>query len=42
MKVLGLHHISIVSADAQRKVNFYTQVLGLRLVKQTVNNEEDK
>ncbi|GAC1362592.1 MAG: ring-cleaving dioxygenase [Ktedonobacteraceae bacterium] len=35
--IQGLHHISIVSADAQRTVNFYTQVLGLRLVKKTVN-----
>ncbi len=40
MKVLGLHHITIVAADAQRTVNFYTQVLGLRLVKQTVNFDD--
>ena len=40
MKVLGLHHISIVSANAQRTVDFYTQVLGLRLVKQTVNFDD--
>ncbi len=37
MKILGLHHITIVCADAQRTVDFYTQVLGLRLLKQTVN-----
>lgn len=40
MKVLGLHHISLVSAKAQRTVDFYTQVLGLRLVKQTVNFDD--
>ncbi len=40
MKVLGLHHISIIAADAQRTVNFYTQILGLRLVKQTVNFDD--
>lgn len=40
MSVLGLHHISIVSADAQRTVDFYTRVLGLRLVKQTVNFDD--
>ncbi|MBI1277128.1 MAG: glyoxalase [Anaerolineaceae bacterium] len=40
MKVQGLHHISIVSADAQRTVDFYTRVLGLRLVKQTVNFDD--
>lgn len=37
MKVLGLHHITIVCANAQRTVDFYTKILGLRLVKQTVN-----
>ena len=40
MSVLGLHHISIISADAQRTVDFYTRVLGLRLVKQTVNFDD--
>lgn len=40
MSVQGLHHITIVSADAQRTVDFYTQVLGLRLVKQTVNFDD--
>ncbi|HEY8165331.1 MAG TPA: VOC family protein [Gemmatimonadaceae bacterium] len=37
MTILGLHHISIVCANAQRTVDFYTEVLGLRLVKKTVN-----
>ena len=37
MSILGLHHISIISADAQRTIDFYTRVLGMRLVKQTVN-----
>ncbi|MCA0351533.1 MAG: VOC family protein [Chloroflexi bacterium] len=40
MSILGLHHITIVSADAQRTVDFYTGVLGLRLVKQTVNFDD--
>jgi glyoxalase family protein len=40
VKVLGLHHITIVSADAQRTVDFYTQILGQRLVKQTVNFDD--
>ncbi|MEO8608675.1 MAG: VOC family protein [Chloroflexota bacterium] len=40
MKVIGLHHITIVSADAQRTVDFYTRILGLRLVKQTVNFDD--
>lgn len=40
MTILGLHHITLVSADAQRTVDFYTRVLGLRLVKQTVNFDD--
>src|SRR5438874_13035987 len=31
MSVQGLHHISIISANAQRTVDFYTQALGLRV-----------
>lgn len=37
MSIVGLHHISLISRDAQRTLDFYVQVLGLRLVKQTVN-----
>lgn len=33
----GLHHVTMVVADARRTVDFYTRVLGLRLVKLTVN-----
>jgi glyoxalase family protein len=37
MTIQGLHHITLVSGNAQRTVDFYTGVLGLRLIKQTVN-----
>jgi glyoxalase family protein len=40
MKVLGLHHITLVCSNAQRTVDFYTGILGLRLVKQTVNFDD--
>lgn len=40
MTILGLHHITLISANAQRTVDFYTRVLGLRLVKQTVNFDD--
>ncbi|MGB8647387.1 MAG: VOC family protein [Anaerolineae bacterium] len=40
MTVQGLHHITLVSANAQRTVDFYTRVLGLRLVKKTVNFDD--
>jgi glyoxalase family protein len=37
MKLDGMHHITMITGDAQRNVDFYADVLGLRLVKQTVN-----
>jgi glyoxalase family protein len=40
MKILGLHHITLVSEDAQRTADFYTRVLGLRLIKKTVNFDD--
>ncbi len=40
MSILGLHHITLVSSNAQRTVDFYTGVLGLRLVKKTVNFDD--
>jgi len=33
----GLHHVTAIAGDPQSNVDFYTTVLGLRLVKQTVN-----
>jgi glyoxalase family protein len=33
----GFHHVTMVSADAQRTLTFYRDVLGLKLVKKTVN-----
>ncbi len=40
MSITGLHHITLVSADAQRTADFYTRVLGQRLVKKTVNFDD--
>jgi glyoxalase family protein len=37
MKLDGMHHITMITGDATRNVEFYADVLGLRLVKQTVN-----
>jgi glyoxalase family protein len=37
MKLQGMHHITMITGDAQRNVEFYADVLGLRLVKKTVN-----
>jgi glyoxalase family protein len=38
--ILGLHHVTLVASNAQRTADFYTRVLGLRLVKTTVNFDD--
>lgn len=37
MRLDGMHHITMITGDAQRAIDFYAGLLGLRLVKQTVN-----
>jgi catechol 2,3-dioxygenase-like lactoylglutathione lyase family enzyme len=39
---LGIHHVSAIAGDAQRNVDFYAGVLGLRLVKKTVNFDDPR
>lgn len=39
-RILGLHHITAIAGEAQRNYNFYTNILGLRLVKKTVNFDD--
>lgn len=39
-KIKGLHHITAIAGEAQRNYDFYTKVLGLRLVKKTVNFDD--
>jgi glyoxalase family protein len=39
-KILGIHHMTAITDDAQANVDFYTGVLGLRLVKLTVNFDD--
>lgn len=36
----GIHHITALASDPQRNLDFYTQVLGLRLIKLTVNFDD--
>ncbi len=38
--VHGIHHITAIARDPQKTVDFYTHILGLRLVKQTVNQDD--
>ena len=40
MKLNGIHHITAITGDAQRNVDFYVGVLGLRLVKKSVNQDD--
>jgi glyoxalase family protein len=39
VKLEGIHHITAITADAQRNVDFYVGTMGLRLVKKTVNQD---
>lgn len=38
--ILGLHHLTAVASDPQRNIDFYAGLLGLRLVKKTVNFDD--
>lgn len=38
--ILGIHHVTAIASDPQRNLDFYTEVLGLRLVKRTVNFDD--
>jgi catechol 2,3-dioxygenase-like lactoylglutathione lyase family enzyme len=40
MRITGIHHITLLVADLERSLAFYRSVLGLRLVKQTVNDDD--
>ena len=40
MQLNGIHHITAITGDAQRNVDFYVGVMGLRLVKKSVNQDD--
>ena len=40
MKLEGIHHITAITGDAPRNVDFYVRVLGLRMVKKSVNQDD--
>jgi glyoxalase family protein len=40
MQLTGIHHLTAITADAPNNKKFYTEVLGLRLVKKTVNQDQ--
>ncbi|QFG00535.1 ring-cleaving dioxygenase [Psychrobacillus glaciei] len=39
MKLAGLHHVSAITADADKNHDFFTRILGMRLVKKSVNQD---
>ncbi|TDQ37435.1 ring-cleaving dioxygenase [Aureibacillus halotolerans] len=40
MQIKGIHHVSAMTANARLNVDFYTKVLGMRLIKKTVNQDD--
>jgi len=40
MQLQGIHHISAITGDARRNVDFYTRVLGMRLIAKSVNQDD--
>jgi len=40
VKLDGIHHVTCITGDAPRNVDFYARVLGLRMVKKTVNQDD--
>lgn len=40
LQLTGIHHLTAITANAPENLHFYTQVLGLRLVKKTVNQDD--
>ena len=42
MQLEGIHHVTAITGDAPGNVDFYTRVLGLRLVAKTVNQDDPR
>ena len=40
LQLTGIHHLTAITANAKENLRFYTQVLGMRLVKKTVNQDD--
>ncbi|MGH2823133.1 MAG: AbgT family transporter [Thermoleophilaceae bacterium] len=40
LRIAGLHHVTVICRDVERSVDFYRNLLGMRLVKQTVNEDD--
>jgi glyoxylase I family protein len=40
MRITGIHHVTLLVSDVERSLGFYRNVLGMRLVEQTVNDDD--
>ncbi|GAA0597671.1 ring-cleaving dioxygenase [Virgibacillus siamensis] len=40
MEIKGIHHVSSITANAKNNYHFYTEILGMRLVKKTINQDD--
>ena len=40
LRIRGLHHVTVICSDVERSVDFYRNLLGMRLVEQTVNSDD--
>ena len=40
LKVSGIHHVTLICSNMERTVKFYTEILGMKLIKQTVNFDD--
>jgi catechol 2,3-dioxygenase-like lactoylglutathione lyase family enzyme len=40
LRIAGLHHVTLICGDVERSLDFYRNLLGMRLVKQTVNEDD--
>ncbi len=39
-QLLGVHHVTAMTSDVERNYHFFTEILGMRLVKKTVNQDD--
>ena len=39
-RLAGLHHVTVICSDAERSAGFYSELLGMRLVERTVNEDD--
>ena len=40
LRISGIHHVTVLCSDVERAVAFYRNLLGMRVVKQTVNEDD--